>query len=147
MFASTSCTRVAGITAGCVADALFGDPRRGHPVAIFGSAAAALEQRSYADTRSAGMLHTGVLLGALAVLGLLTGVLRMYESYASINWKTVFMMAGLIPLGWAMDSSGAAAWVAGHTIDKLPTGIPVWVLELALALLILGFEALRALRR
>lgn len=72
MFASTSCTRVAGITAGCVADALFGDPRRGHPVAMFGSAAAALEQRSYADTRSAGMLHTGALLGALAVLGLLT---------------------------------------------------------------------------
>ncbi|UEX17468.1 SLC13 family permease [Stenotrophomonas sp. SI-NJAU-1] len=71
---------------------------------------------------------------------LLTGVLRMDEAYASINWKTVFMMAGLIPLGWAMDSSGAAAWVAGHTIDKLPTGIPIWVLELALALLTTVFS-------
>ncbi len=71
---------------------------------------------------------------------LLTGVLRMDEAYASINWKTVFMMAGLIPLGWAMDSSGAAAWVAGHTIDKLPTGIPVWVLEVALALLTTAFS-------
>jgi adenosylcobinamide-phosphate synthase len=60
---------VAGIAAGCVADALFGDPRRGHPVAIFGSAAAALERLSYADTRSAGALHTGALLGALAVIG------------------------------------------------------------------------------
>ena len=43
---------------------------------------------------------------------LLTGVLRMDEAYGAINWKTVFLMAGLIPLGWAMDSSGAAAWVA-----------------------------------
>ncbi len=71
---------------------------------------------------------------------LLTGVLRMDEAYASINWKTIFMMAGLIPLGWAMDSSGAAAWVAGHTIDKLPAGIPIWVLELALAVLTTAFS-------
>ena len=42
---------------------------------------------------------------------LLAGVLNMDEAYASINWKTVFLMACLIPLGWAMDSSGAAAWV------------------------------------
>jgi di/tricarboxylate transporter len=52
---------------------------------------------------------------------LLTGVLRMDEAYAAINWKTVFLMAGLIPLGWAMDSSGAAAWVAGHTVESCPT--------------------------
>ncbi|MGV8961010.1 MAG: SLC13 family permease [Stenotrophomonas sp.] len=71
---------------------------------------------------------------------LLTGVLRMDEAYASINWKTIFMMAGLIPLGWAMDSSGAAAWIAGHSIDRLPSGIPIWVLELALALLTTAFS-------
>jgi di/tricarboxylate transporter len=71
---------------------------------------------------------------------LLTGVLRMEEAYASINWKTIFMMAGLIPLGWAMDSSGAAAWIAGHTIDKLPQGIPIWALELALAVLTTAFS-------
>ncbi len=46
---------------------------------------------------------------------LVAGVLHMDEAYAAINWKTVFLMACLIPLGWAMDSSGAAAWVAGHT--------------------------------
>ncbi|MBP3975386.1 SLC13 family permease [Pseudoxanthomonas spadix] len=71
---------------------------------------------------------------------LLTGVLRMDEAYASINWKTVFLMAGLIPLGWAMDSSGAAAWVAGHTVERLPEGLPVWVLELAVALLTTAFS-------
>src|SRR5690606_2436689 len=71
---------------------------------------------------------------------LLTGVLRMDEAYASINWKTVFMMAGLIPLGWAMDSSGTAAWIAGHTIDQLPQGIPPWLVGIALALLTTGFS-------
>ncbi|MFT4196915.1 MAG: SLC13 family permease [Pseudoxanthomonas sp.] len=71
---------------------------------------------------------------------LLTGVLRMDEAYAAINWKTVFLMAGLIPLGWAMDSSGTAAWVAGHTIERLPDGIPAWLLQLAVALLTTGFS-------
>lgn len=71
---------------------------------------------------------------------LLTGVLRMDEAYAAINWKTVFLMAGLIPLGWAMDSSGAAAWVAGHTVERLPEGIPVWALEIAIALLTTAFS-------
>ncbi len=71
---------------------------------------------------------------------LLTGVLRMDEAYAAINWKTVFLMAGLIPLGWAMDSSGAAAWVAGHTVERLPEGMPVWLIEIAVALLTTGFS-------
>jgi di/tricarboxylate transporter len=71
---------------------------------------------------------------------LLTGVLRMDEAYASINWKTVFLMAGLIPLGWAMDSSGAAAWIAGHTVERLPEGIPIWALEIAIALLTTAFS-------
>ncbi|WP_024889474.1 SLC13 family permease [Luteimonas huabeiensis] len=71
---------------------------------------------------------------------LVCGVLKMDEAYAAINWKTVFLMACLIPLGWAMDASGAAAWVAGHTIDQLPTGLPVWVLELAVALLTTAFS-------
>lgn len=71
---------------------------------------------------------------------LVTGVLRMDEAYASINWKTVFLMAGLIPLGWAMDSSGAAAWVAGHTVERLPEGVPIWLLEIAIALLTTAFS-------
>lgn len=66
---------------------------------------------------------------------LIAGVLNMDEAYGAINWKTVFLMACLIPLGWAMDSSGAAAWVAGHTLARLPEGLPVWVLELAIAIL------------
>ena len=58
-----------GVAAGVVADAVFGDPRRGHPVALFGAGAAALERRSYADDRVAGVLHTAGLLVGVAVVG------------------------------------------------------------------------------
>ncbi len=66
---------------------------------------------------------------------LLSGVLTMDEAYASISWRTVFLMAALIPLGWAVDSTGAAAWVAANALDLLPQGMPPWVLEAAIALL------------
>ena len=71
---------------------------------------------------------------------LVTGVLKMDEAYAAINWKTVFLMACLIPLGWAMDSSGAAAWIAGHSIERLPDGLPHWILQLAVGLLTTAFS-------
>ncbi|KAF1698716.1 SLC13 family permease [Pseudoxanthomonas jiangsuensis] len=71
---------------------------------------------------------------------LLAGVLKMDEAYAAINWKTVFLTACLIPLGWAMDSSGTAAWIAGNTLDKLPQGTPPWVLEIVVALLTTAFS-------
>ena len=54
-----------------MADAAFGDPRRGHPVAGFGSVAAALERRVYADGRLAGAGYTALLVGGAAGLGLL----------------------------------------------------------------------------
>ena len=87
-----------------------------------------------------GKLPVALTLMTGVVGMLLAGVLKMDEAYAAINWKTVFLTAGLIPLGWAMDSSGAAAWVAGHTLDKLPDGTPPWALQIVVALLTTGFS-------
>jgi len=55
-----------GLIGGAVADAIAGDPARGHPVALFGRAMTVLEQRLYADHPGPGVLYTGagVLLGA-----------------------------------------------------------------------------------
>ena len=54
-----------GLAAGVALDALIGDPRRGHPVAAFGRAAAWLEARIYADDRLRGSLYAGAcVLGA-----------------------------------------------------------------------------------
>lgn len=54
-----------GLLAGYLADLAFGDPRRGHPVAGFGTSAASLEKLIYRDDRAAGVRYTAVLLGAL----------------------------------------------------------------------------------
>jgi adenosylcobinamide-phosphate synthase len=69
VFAPHGRGRTAGIAVGWLADLLFGDPRRGHPVALFGRGAAAFERLSYADTRAAGAVHTAALLGALGAAG------------------------------------------------------------------------------
>ncbi len=56
----------AGLAAGVALDAVFGDPRRGHPVAAFGRAAAALEARDYADSRRRGAAHAAACVLAVA---------------------------------------------------------------------------------
>jgi adenosylcobinamide-phosphate synthase len=71
VFAGDGRARAAGIAVGVVADAVFGDPSRGHPVAVFGTGAAALEQVSYADDRRAGAVHTAALLGGVTAAGAL----------------------------------------------------------------------------
>ena len=71
---------------------------------------------------------------------LVAGVIHVDEAYAAISWKTVFLMACLIPLGWAMDSSGAAAWLAGHTLQQLPDGIPPWLLQVLIGLFTTAFS-------
>lgn len=74
-----------------------------------------------------------LLAGALAMI--VGGVLNMDEAYAAISWKTVFLMACLIPLGWAMDSTGAANWLAQQALQRIGSGVPIWVLEIAVSLL------------
>lgn len=77
-------------------------------------------------------LPVALLSGAVGMM--LTGVISMDEAYRAINWKTIFIMASLIPLGWAMDSTGAAAWIATELLAMLGD-VPLWALELALVIL------------
>ena len=63
----------AGLVLGSAADLLLADPRRGHPVAGFGAAAAALERWVWRDSRAAGAGHALVLTGTAAFVG---GALR-----------------------------------------------------------------------
>ena len=58
-----------GVLVGYLADLALGDPKRGHPVSVFGQAAARLERFTYRDSRIAGALHVGLLVGALGLLG------------------------------------------------------------------------------
>ncbi|MGI9262635.1 MAG: SLC13 family permease [Woeseiaceae bacterium] len=77
-------------------------------------------------------LSVSLLTGA--VLMVLLGVLTMDEAYRAVNWKTVFLLAGLIPLGTAMDNTGAAAFVATE-LSALLAGSHTIVLMLAVAIM------------
>lgn len=57
------------------------------------------------------------LTGALAMI--LLRIVPIDEAYRAVDWKTVFLLAGLIPLGLALDRTGAAAYLVSHVIHLL----------------------------
>ncbi|NJC81355.1 cobalamin biosynthesis protein [Planosporangium mesophilum] len=63
----------AGLLAGALLDAALGDPRRWHPVAGYGWAAAALERRMYAPTSGAGARYAAVAVGVPTAVALVAG--------------------------------------------------------------------------
>ncbi|GGY27395.1 cation transporter [Rhodanobacter panaciterrae] len=82
-------------------------------------------------------LSVAMMTGAIGML--LSGVLNMDEAYKAINWKTIFVTACLIPLGWSMDATGTAAWIAQVVLQHLGGASP-WVLQACLAILTLLFS-------
>lgn len=82
-------------------------------------------------------LSIALLVGAVGMI--LTGVLSIDEAYASVSWKTVFLLASLIPLGYAMEVTGTAAWIAQEALILLGEVSPL-VLQGVLALLATFFS-------
>ncbi|MFK7816262.1 MAG: SLC13 family permease [Gammaproteobacteria bacterium] len=77
-------------------------------------------------------LSIALLTGAIGMV--LTGVLRIDEAYEAVSWKTVFLLASLIPLGMAVEQTGTAKWIAEQTL--LVVGdMPIWVVQAAMAVL------------
>lgn len=60
-------------------------------------------------------ISTAFLTGALAMI--LTRVLTIDEAYKAVDWKVVFFLAGLIPLGAAMQKTGTAQFLAERVMD------------------------------
>jgi adenosylcobinamide-phosphate synthase len=73
-----------GAAAGLLGDLLLGDPRRGHPVAAFGRAAAAVERVLWRDDRGSGAAHTAVCAGGAVALGHLAARLVRRSPTASV---------------------------------------------------------------
>ncbi|MCP4428806.1 MAG: SLC13 family permease, partial [Chloroflexi bacterium] len=80
----------------------------------------------------AGAIMLGVILTVLlswlpisitAVIGatimVITGCLDMEEAYRFIEWKAVFLIAGMLPLGIAMDQTGTAAFLAAGMMNAI----------------------------
>jgi len=58
---------------------------------------------------------TAVLIGAVGMV--LGRCLTLEEAYQSIDWKVIFLLGGILPLGLALHQSGTATWLA-NTIMK-----------------------------
>jgi len=69
-----------------------------------------------------------------AVLIVLSGIVKPNQIYQAVDWKTVFLLTGLIPLGIAMENTGAANYLANLMMMPLKNG-PVFLILLAVSLL------------
>ncbi len=81
-----------------------------------------------------------IVVSALAgvVAMVFTGVLEPTELYSSVEWNVIFLLAGVIPLGIALQQTGAAG-VLGNLVASTSTLLPpigvLWVFYLATGLL------------
>ena len=84
------------------------------------------------------ILFTGIPLPIALMTGavgmIIFGLLTMDEAYNAVSWTTVFLLAGLLPLGRAVETSGLANYVVLHFLNEFGA-MPPWVLQAMLAML------------
>lgn len=98
-------------------------PHKERPALLFFGLAVCL--LVFTDVR----LSLALMAGAIGMV--VSGVLRIDEAYRAVSWKTVFLLASLIPLGMAVENSGTAAWISAQVLGLLGAQAD-WVFLLAL---------------
>lgn len=81
-------------------------------------------------------LSVALMTGAIGMV--ITKVITMDEAYSAVSWKTVFLLASLIPLGLAVQLTGTAAWIAQQVLLLLGDVQP-WMIQAVIALLATAF--------
>jgi di/tricarboxylate transporter len=77
-------------------------------------------------------LSVALLTGAMGMV--LSGVLNIEEAYNAVSWKTVFLLASLIPLGLAVETTGTAKWIAERVLSVVGH-MDIWIIQTAVAML------------
>jgi di/tricarboxylate transporter len=72
--------------------------------------------------------HISLAMVIGAMLMVLTGCLTMDEAYQSIEWRSIFLIAGMLPLGMAMDTTGTARYLADGIVSVMGPLGPLGVL-------------------
>ena len=72
--------------------------------------------------------HISLAMVIGAMLMVLTGCLTMDEAYQSIEWRSIFLIAGMLPLGMAMESTGTARYLADGIVSVMGPLGPLGVL-------------------
>jgi adenosylcobinamide-phosphate synthase len=104
----------AGLLAGVAADAVLGDPRRGHPVALFGRAAAFLETRLYADSAPRGAAYAAACVTLAAAPAVAAGRLTRGRPWAAL--------AAVTAATWAVTGAKSLAGEARRIGRALEAG-------------------------
>jgi di/tricarboxylate transporter len=77
------------------------------------------------------------MLGAVGMI--VTKVATISEAYHAVDWRTVFLLGGLIPLGMAVDQTGTAQWIATGLVSALGSLMSPLLLLAVLACLSCAF--------
>jgi len=75
-----------------------------------------------------------------AALMVLVGCLTMEEAYRAIEWKVVFLIAGMLPLGAAIENTGAAQMGAAALVAAVGDLGPRWVVAALFVVTVLGTQ-------
>lgn len=67
-----------------------------------------------------------LFLGAGAMI--ITGCVTMERAYEVIDWRTLFIVAGMLPLGQVMEETGTARLIADTMLGSVGAAAPVWLL-------------------
>jgi di/tricarboxylate transporter len=81
-------------------------------------------------------LPIALMTGAVGMITF--GLLTMDEAYRAVSWSTVFLLAGLLPLSRAVETSGLANYVAQHMLVQFGM-VPGWGLQIMLAVITTAF--------
>ena len=81
-------------------------------------------------------MQTSAIIGALACV--LTGCLSEKQAYAGIDWTTIFLFAGMLPLASAMDKSGAGKLIAEFVVGLMGASPSPIVIVIAMFILSFG---------
>jgi di/tricarboxylate transporter len=82
-------------------------------------------------------LSIALFAGALGMI--LTNVISIDDAYNSVSWKTVFLVASLIPIGLAMELTGTASWIAQQAMVLLGN-MPDIAVQIVIAVLATVFS-------
>lgn len=62
---------------------------------------------------------TGPIMLGGALVMMLTGILTTDQAWSSMGWRSVFLVAGMLPMGIALSKTNAAAWLASHMVAAI----------------------------
>nr|WP_304099632.1 SLC13 family permease [Mitsuokella multacida] len=81
-------------------------------------------------------MQTAAIIGALACV--ITGCLTEKQAYGGIDWTTIFLFAGMLPLAEAMDKTGAGAMIANAVVGIIGSNASPLIIVMAMFLLSCG---------